>query len=319
MQITVLGDGTFGTALAQTLASNGHHILLWCYNPEVAHSIEQTGYNAVYMPGVKLYPTIAPTTSLEEALMAPNSLVIEAIPVTYLRSVLTQCKPFVDPTTAWVVTSKGIEAPKVLLPTEIIKDILGNELSIVVLSGPSFAQELIVKQPTALTLASTYLELAEAVKVLLQNDALLIETSLDEVGVQWCGALKNVIAVALGIVEGAGYGTNSQALVCTKMIHELKQVIMVYGGDPQTVLSFAGIGDIMLTSYSSQSRNRETGRALGKKEIAPHKLPYTEGINSLQAIPSIIKLIKIPVFEAVYEIVYNQADVASIFTACKKI
>ncbi len=270
------------------------------------------------MPGVPLHVNITPTTSLEEALTTKSSFIVEAIPITYLRSVLIQAKPFLDPTAPWVLGSKGIEEATGFLPTEILEDALEHTVPVIVLSGPSFAQELAIGQPTGLTLASSDLGLACSFKAALTQDSVLIDISTDLAGTQWCGALKNVIALTLGILEGAGYGTNSQALVYTNMVQELQEVISSRGGNANTILSYAGIGDITLTAYSSQSRNRSLGKAVGRKEYLGRELPYTEGINTLRSLPTITKSLTLPVFEATYAVVYYQQHAGSLITACHK-
>ena len=188
----------------------------------------------------------------------------------------------------------------------------------VVLSGPSFAQELALGQPTGLTLASRDLTLAYSFKEVFGQDTVLIEITDDQEGVQWCGALKNIIALTLGLLEGAGYGTNSQALVYTLMVQELNKLVLAQGGKADTILSYAGIGDITLTAYSFQSRNKALGRAAGRKEYLGRELPYTEGINTLRSLPTITRMGCLPVFEAAYAVVCYEQEVTSLITACQK-
>lgn len=316
MQVTILGDGSFGTALAQLCARNNLDVKLWCHNPLVADSIKNTGYNTVYMPGLKLHTAIKPTISLKEAL-SNSSWIVEAIPVAYLRSVLLACKPMLDPSISWVLASKGMERDTGYLPSEILTDALGIP-HFVVLSGPSFAQELFTHEPTALTLASPKATSAHSFKTVIEQKNLVLECSADYLGAQWCGALKNVIALAVGMIDGAGYGANSQALVCARMVQELTALITSSGGHLETIVSFAGIGDIALTAYSSQSRNKALGKALGMKEYLEKDLPYTEGINTLAALPLRINITAMPMFHAVHKIVFEGHDLTVLFEACKK-
>lgn len=275
--ISVLGDGAFGTALAQVLAHNDHKVTLWCYNPEVATSITTKRRNQLYLPSIELHENITPSTSLEESLQA--NWIVEAIPVGYLPSVLATIKK-VNPTTPWVLASKGISEDK--LPADIITSFLGP-IPIVILSGPSFARELAAGNPTGLTLASA--THAHAFKELLESKTISTDTTTDIIGTQLCGALKNVIALTLGMLEGAGYSANTRALVFTNMMKELAEIITDKGGSQKTLQLFAGIGDITLTTFNSQSRNTTLGRAIGRKEYLHKELPYTEGINTLKSLP----------------------------------
>ena len=318
MKITVLGDGSFGTALAQTLAHKGHSITLWCYDPEIASAIEQARCNIRYLPDLKLHANITPITSLEEALTtADPSWIVEAIPVAYMRSVLSQTQSYVT-ATPWVIASKGIEAKTNLLPSPILTESLGKEVPIVVLSGPSFARQLAEGMPTGLSLASTDLSLATSFKRVIESTTVVVDTTQDIIGTQLCGALKNVIALTLGIIDGAGYETNTQALVFTKMVKELEQLIKKHNGDTNTLLTFAGIGDLTMTAYSSQSRNKTLGKSIGKQEYKDKELPYTEGINTLTSIPAITMDLSVPIFTAVYKVVFDQQPADVLITACIK-
>ena len=194
--ITVLGDGAFGTALAQILAHNNHQVTLWCYNPEVAHTITTKRCNELYLPAVDLHPNINTCLSLEEVIH-DTSFIVEAIPVTYLHAVVSNIKDL-NPAIPWVVASKGISDNQ--LPSEILTNTLGP-VPTVVLSGPSFARELASGVPTGLTLASSTHALA--FKKIIESDTVFIDTTQDIIGTQLCGALKNVIALTLGILEGA--------------------------------------------------------------------------------------------------------------------
>ncbi len=308
--ITVLGDGSFGTALAQVLARNGHTVLLWCYNQEVDQAITSTRRNERYLPGIELEPTIRTTLCIEEALHTA-SWIVEAIPMAYLSSVLSQVTT-IKRTIPWVLASKGITQNK--LPSELLHEILG-ELPIVILSGPSFAHQLASGTPTGVTLASS--THAEEFKQMLESDMVYIDMTTDIIGTQLCGAFKNVIALTLGILDGAGYESNTQALIFTKMIQELSHIITDKGGSLSTIMQLAGIGDLTLTAYTDTSRNRTLGKAIGEKKYLEKPLPYTEGINTLRSLPGYLKK-RYPLFSAVHNIVLNQQPVNTLFSCIKK-
>lgn len=317
MKITVLGDGSFGTALAQTLAHNGHHITLWCYDPEIATSIEQARCNIRFLPGLKLHKNITPSTSLKESLTtAEPAWIVEAIPVAYMRSVLSQITACAH--VPWVVASKGIERDTNLLPADIVTQCVPHDIPTIILSGPSFALQLAQGQPTGLTLASRDITNAEGFRQVIESPSVVVDTTSDDHGTQLCGALKNVIALAMGILEGAGYEANTQALIFTKMVKELALIIDAYKGNQDTLLTFAGIGDITMTAYAAHSRNKALGIGIGKQEYRNKELPYTEGINTLSSIPAITRHVSTPLFHAVYEVVFNKQDVTSLIAVAQK-
>ncbi len=308
--ITILGDGAFGTALAQVIAGNGHQVTLWCYNPEVALSITSKRCNELYLPAIDLHPNIHTSLTLTQALQ-DTSWIVEAIPVAHLYSVLSTIKDL-NTQTPWVLASKGISHNQ--LPSEILSSTLGS-LSTVILSGPSFARELASGVPTGLTLAST--THAEPFRKIIESNTVVIDTTTDVIGTQLCGALKNVIALTLGILEGAHYGSNTQALVFTQMIKELAQIIKDKGGSQETIMLLAGIGDLTLTAFNSQSRNKTLGKAIGRKEYLNKELPYTEGVNTLRSLPEYLKK-DYPLFNAVHQIALHQKELETLIDCIKK-
>lgn len=255
--ITILGDGSWGTAIAILLAHNGFDVTIWCHNHTVAQSIQTEHKNHQYLPKFDLSKKISATTDLRHALTA--EIVFEAIPVKFMRSVLEQCKPYAQSNQLWVSLSKGIENSTLMLPTQIIQDVLGSQTEVAVVSGPSYAHDLALGQPTGVTVAAERSEAITIIKKNMQNSAFCLEVSRDLLGVQLVGALKNVFALGSGLLEGSGYGANSQALLMMRGLQECEVLLAVLGCKKSTLYSFAGIGDLTLTSFGGKSRNHKVG------------------------------------------------------------
>lgn len=312
--IAIIGEGSWGTAVATLLAHNGYTVKLWCHDPEVKKSIETTRINTRYAPDITLDKKIIPLTDLQEV-VADCSWIFEAIPVTYLRSILLQCKPFVSSDQTWVVLSKGIEQKTLLLPTQIIDDVFSISVHKAAVMGPSFAYDLLRKESTAVAVAAETCEIGVPLQQLLANDYFRPYLSLDLIGVQVGAALKNIIGLGLGLLEGAGCADNTRAFLVTRGLHELKQVCVALGGKAETVYGLSGVGDLVLSALGKHSKNVEVGRQLGKgtslQEIID-KIGYTpEGINTIQSLHTLIKnkSLNLPVCQGIYQIVFEQKTI----------
>lgn len=307
--ITVIGEGAWGTAVATLLAHNGHTVLLWCHDETEKKSIETSRVNQRYLPGVQLSERIVPITKLNDALRQ-SSWVFEATPVKYLRSVLETLDIDVCKEKPWVILSKGIENHTLLVPSQIIDLVIGT-VPKVVFFGPSFAHDLAHQHITAVTLASNDEKLAASLQALLSNDYFKSVVSSDPLGVQLCGALKNVIALFVGMLSGAGYGDNTKAFVITYGLQEMAILVSACGGQQETVYGLAGVGDLILTSTSNQSRNVKVGHMLGQGKKLDTILQETgmipEGVNAVSSIYELLqkKNLKSPLFEAIYQVVYG--------------
>ena len=314
--ITVLGDGAFGTAFATLLAHNGHTVHLWCHNPAVAIAIAAQRINSTYLPDIELSEKIIPTTSLQEAL--ENNIIFEAIPVQYMRSVLEQCKPYAKPSHRWIVLSKGIENDTLLLPTEIIKNTVDTNAITAVVSGPSYARELALQQPTGLCIATATQEHNDEIRALLKNSFVYCQPSDDIFGTQIAAALKNVIALAIGLLEGAGYDSNAQALLMVRSLQELKMVLQFVQSDENTLYGLAGVGDLVLTSYGAKSRNHQVGIMLGQGKALATILKETgytpEGVNTLKSLQQLILThnLNLPIMSTIYEVIVAHKHVQNL-------
>lgn len=311
MKICVLGSGAWGTAVAGLLADNGYEVSLWSHEESVAEIITKTGVNTDYLPDAQLPKTITATHSLEEALTGAE-FVFEAVPVQFLRSVLEDVKPYANENHKWVVLSKGMEQKTLALPSDLIKQVIGTNTQYAVLVGPSFAKDLAAKQLTGVSLASNNNELVKQLTILLENDYFKVTFSDDVVGVQLCAALKNVVAFGVGILKGAEYTDNTKALFLVKSLEQMSTLLTTCGGDAQTVMSLAGVGDLLLTACGNLSRNLAVGKRFGKGEalesITKETKTVPESINSVVSVFEFLqkKSLKLSIFEGIYEVVQGQ-------------
>lgn len=285
--IAILGAGAWGTALGYCFASAGYKVRLWCYESEVATQITQYKTNTYYLPGITLPETLNATFNMSEVLN-DVSYVVEAIPVPYMRSALTKALPYVSEKQTWIVTSKGIEANTLLFPCDIVRSVLGYTISVGCVSGPSLASELVLRVPTALAIAHDNSDIRNKIHDLMSISWTRIIPSADLVGVQVCGALKNVYTIILGLLQGGNYGFNAQAYLFIKICKELESICAAVGGLESTVYSVAGIGDIFVSSYGPSSKNKALGYALATGQSLDdfYRLGsvYPEGVNTARII-----------------------------------
>jgi glycerol-3-phosphate dehydrogenase (NAD(P)+) len=266
-RIAVMGSGAWGTAIALSLASrSGHELTLWSHSPAVSEVIMERRENTVFLPGFPVPKSIRATSNIEEAL-CDAEIVVSVMPSHHVRVSYEQFAAHLHAGQLLVSATKGIEDGTLLRMSEVIADVLissGLSLPIGILSGPSFAQEVAAGFPTAITVASQDAELATRVQREFGSQTLRLYTNEDVVGVELGGALKNVIAIAAGIVAGLGLGHNSAAALITRGIAETTRLAVACGGRSETLSGLSGIGDLVLTCTGSLSRNRTVGIELGK-------------------------------------------------------
>lgn len=307
-KIGMLGGGSWGTAAAQLLASNGHEVILWCYEPDVTQCITKVHCNDRYLPDVKLSPLITPTIDLK-SLFDSTDIVFEAIPVAHMRSVLQTSCAYIHDRHSFVVLSKGLEQETLRLPSQIIEDIFGVTCPVAVVAGPSFAREVACRAITALTVASLSDPLIAVVRQLMNNDYCRTFSCSDSVGVQVAGACKNVVALGLGILEGANIADNTKAFMFTLGLAEIAACAKVLGGRPETLYGLAGIGDLMLTCRGRLSRNAYVGQCLGNGKTIEQAIKELGTIpESLNTVCSVYQLaeqykLELPLFKNIYEVV----------------
>ena len=262
MKIGLIGAGGWGTALAKVLSENRHELVLWCREEEVRASIRDRRENTRFLPGIALPESLRVTASLEEAARGAEILVL-AVPSPYVRAVATELAPWVLRDASVVSATKGLEETTHLRMSEVILQTL-EDPSPVVLSGPTFAREVGLGEPTALVAASADLSRAKRIQESFSTPSFRIYTNDDVLGVELGGALKNVIALAAGVATGLGLGENPKAALLTRGLAEISRLVEAMGGRRDTLFGLAGMGDLVLTATGHLSRNRQVGIELGK-------------------------------------------------------
>ncbi|BDC34944.1 glycerol-3-phosphate dehydrogenase [NAD(P)+] [Candidatus Dependentiae bacterium Noda2021] len=310
--MTVLGEGAWGTAIATLLAHNGYTVKLWCHDASLVHTIANTRVNERYLPGVMLSSLIEPTSSLQEALSFSEFL-FETTPVPFLRSIVTKAKPFVDESQIWVILSKGIEQESLFLPSVIIDDVLGYIPHKAVISGPSFARDLAQHMCTGVALAATQENIAQRLSLMLGNHYFKTHETHDMTGVQLGGALKNCIAVGVGILHGAECGDNTKALLATRGFNEIVTLGQALGAHQETMYGLAGIGDLMLTAFGKYSKNVAVGIMLGQGQnidMSPTSV-LPEGIKTIKSVYHLIQRheLDLPILHGIYQMVFEDKSV----------
>ncbi len=292
IKVVVLGEGAWGTALATVLDGNGHEVVMWCHDAEIATEINTHHTNNRYMPGFKLPPTLIATHDGADA-VRDAKWICEAIPVQYMRSVITLLKTYVPKNIPWIITSKGIEQETLLFPAELVTHVLGYEPEYGLMLGPSFAREVMKKKQTGVAVVAHTSVVQKKIAALFTNEYFICVESNDVKGAQLCAAFKNVVAVLVGVSDGQGNGENARALLITRCFQKMVSLVHACGGSVETIYGLAGIGDLFLTVASTQSRNYLVGKALGNGESLESIIQRTgftpEGVNTLQSIEQYAK------------------------------
>jgi len=315
--IGVIGAGSFGTALANVLASGGHDVTLWVHEPKQAEDIRVHRENRRYHPGFRLEDRLRPTCDLAEA-VANKPLVLAVSPSHVTRAILSQAAPFLSPETIVVCASKGIEIDTLELMCQVLDEVLPepNRARAAYLSGPSFAKEVMQRLPTAVTVAAADPQVREQVQKAFNTDYFRVYTVDDVIGVEIAGAVKNVMAIAAGIADGLGYGYNTRAAIISRGLAEISRLGAKMGAKPMTFLGLAGVGDLVLTCTGDLSRNRTVGLKLGSgqtlEQILAGSNQVAEGINTTKAVHFLSRKLEVdmPIVEAVYQILYEQRSAA---------
>jgi glycerol-3-phosphate dehydrogenase (NAD(P)+) len=285
-RIGVIGSGSWGTALAVHLAHAGHDVRLWARDAALASDLAVTRENRNYLPGIELPAALSPTGDMRMALDGAQFVVI-AVPSHGVRDVARAANPHLPGACAIVSATKGIEEGSMLRMSQVLRQELPDAGDIVVLSGPSFASELARKLPTALVAAGNSPAVVESVMAHFGSPVLRLYGSSDVVGVELGGSLKNIIAIAAGVVEGLGLGHNALAALITRGLAELSRLAVAQGAQRDTLAGLAGLGDLVLTCTGDLSRNRKVGLALAKGQSLPEILAATrmvaEGVRTTEA------------------------------------
>lgn len=314
MKIAVLGAGSWGTALAMVLSDKGYQVNLWSIIPEQVKEINEARRNNAYLKDIIIPEGIRAVALLEEAVMDVDFIVM-SVPSSAVREVAKKIKTLLNENTIVVNTAKGIEPGTLKRLSEVIvEEIPGISDRLVVLSGPSHAEEVAVKMPTTVVAASSNEESAKKVQDLFMNDYFRIYVNSDVIGVEIGAAFKNVIALATGISDGLGFGDNTKAAIITRGMAEILRIGIAMGADPITFAGLSGIGDLVVTATSMHSRNRRAGIAIGKGEkiedIKKKMGMVIEGVRTAEAILELNKKYKVdtPITNHVYKIIYENED-----------
>jgi glycerol-3-phosphate dehydrogenase (NAD(P)+) len=285
-KVTVLGTGSWGTALAFHLGTAGHDVRLWGRNPELIEEMTSRRANAIYLPDIVLPPGVRPTASLETALEKAE-IVVAALPSHGTRAVIRAASPFISRQALIVSASKGIEQDTLLRVSEVIAQEVRGARPIAVLSGPSFASEVARGLPTAVCVACADPVLAEDVQREFRASYFRLYASTDVAGVEIGGALKNIIAIAAGVVEGMGLGQNALAALITRGLAEITRLACAVGGRRETLAGLSGLGDLVLTCTGTLSRNRHVGAELARgrpiNEVVAGMKMVAEGVRTTSA------------------------------------
>ena len=286
LKVAVLGGGSFGTAIANIIACNGHQVYLWMRSAEQAAATAQAGENSRYLPGYALNPSLQITADMAQAL-AGCQLVLVSIPTHSFRAVVRDARQYLEPQAMVISTAKGIEPQGFTLMSQILEQELPGH-PIGVLSGPNFAKEIVQQQQTGTVIASEDDAVISCVQQTLSSASFRVYANHDRYGVELGGALKNIYAIICGMAAALGAGHNTQAMLLTRSLAEMGRFAQLMGANPMTFLGLAGVGDLILTCTSDLSRNYRVGYALGQgkqlDEIVANLGQVAEGVNTLRQV-----------------------------------
>ncbi len=314
-QVTVLGAGSWGTALAIVLADNGHDVRLWSHRESYVKEINENHTNEKYLKGVSIPANVKATANLKQAVSGSKEIIL-VVPTKAIRDVCKQLVDVIDTKVTLTHASKGIEPETYKRVSEVIKEEIPEELynAIVVLSGPSHAEEVSLRQPTTVTVSSENLEMAKSVQDLFINRQFRVYTSPDLVGVELGGSLKNIIALGAGISDGLGYGDNAKAALITRGLAEIARLGTSMGANPLTFSGLTGVGDLIVTCTSSHSRNWRAGYKLGQgadlEAVLEDMGMVVEGVRTTKAAYQLSKEegVEMPITAGIYSVLFEGAS-----------
>jgi glycerol-3-phosphate dehydrogenase (NAD(P)+) len=312
--VTVIGAGSYGTALAFCLARNSVSTHLWGRNIEQQEQMMQTRENKRYLPGFCFPEHLYVETNLEETLNKSHHILV-VVPSHVFKSVLEQIKPFLTPEHKIAWATKGLDPEAGCLLQEIAEGVFGQHIPLAVLSGPTFAKEMAAGLPTAISLSSNHNEFADELTSKLHCDkSFRVYKNTDMIGVQLGGAVKNVIAIGAGLADGLGFGANARTALITRGLAEMTRLGLSMGADKNTFMGMAGLGDLVLTCTDNQSRNRRFGLALGQGMSVDQAIDsigqVVEGFRNTKEVHMLSQRqrIEMPITEQIYQVLYNNVD-----------
>jgi glycerol-3-phosphate dehydrogenase (NAD(P)+) len=312
MRVAVLGAGSWGTTLAILLSEKNHDVSLWTYRSEQAALMEETRENPAFLPGIKIPKRISILTDIQEAAYKKD-IIVSAVPSQFLRSVIQQIAHHELSQTIIVNVAKGIENHSLMTMSEVMLDVFEHEKkgNLAILSGPSHAEEVSQRMPTAVVSASFNMRTAKIVAAAFSTPYFRVYVNDDIRGVELGGALKNVIAVGAGVVDGAGFGDNTKAAIMTRGIAEMTRLGVKMGALPRTFAGLTGVGDLIVTCMSKHSRNRYVGEQVGKgrrlDDVLKEMVMVAEGVATCRSSVDLAKQnsVEMAIFSEVHKILFE--------------
>jgi glycerol-3-phosphate dehydrogenase (NAD(P)+) len=310
--ITVVGAGSWGSALSIVLSDNNHHVRLWGRDEQQIKEINERHTSTKYLPGITLPEQVVAYTDLKAALVGVEAILI-VVPTKAIRKVLTEIRQYIDTPVTFIHASKGIEPDSLKRISEIIEEEIPESLrkSVVVLSGPSHAEEVSLRQPTTVTSSSLQIEAATYVQDIFMNKHFRVYTNPDLIGVEIGGALKNIIALCVGLTNGLGFGDNAKAALMTRGLAEIARLGIKLGANPLTFAGLSGLGDLIVTCTSVHSRNWRAGNMLGQgkslDEVLTSMGMAVEGVRTTKAAFQLAERegIEMPITTVLYDVLFN--------------
>jgi glycerol-3-phosphate dehydrogenase (NAD(P)+) len=318
-KIAIIGDGAMASVLAILLCEKNLNVTMWGYDADQLNQIEADRENKKFLAGYKL-PASLVFNSADDGIFDCADLVVSAVPCQFMRSVWNRLKPYYPDNIPVVSVAKGIEIDTLKSPNEIIKSVLSNDVFVAALSGPTIADELARKLPATACVACKNEDLSVSIQQTFTSPWFRIYTNTDIVGVELAGAMKNVIAIAAGIVDGIGAGDNAKAALLSRGLAEISRLGLALGAKPQTFAGLTGMGDLVTTCISPKGRNRSFGERIGKGMTTALALEATnsvvEGVSTCKAVFSLAKKMKVemPITCAVYMVLFENKPVTDAIT-----
>jgi len=311
-EIAIIGTGAYGLSIALALLKKNKHIKMWVESEERANYLNNNKSNTGILPGV-VVPDEIEFSNDYEYVLKDTTVVFIAVTAKFVNDVTKEIKKYNIKNKHFCILSKGIEQNSCEFVTDVFKRNIKTK-NVSVVSGPSFAIDVASHQPIGLSIASKNKATIEIIKKVLQSDSIKLRSSNDLIGVELCGSIKNVIAIAAGILEGLGYKESTRSFLITESLHDIKSLIYGLGGSKKTILSFAGVGDLLLTATTKKSRNYSYGVLIGQKKLSK-ALDYVnnttvEGYYTLKSIYTLVrrKKISMPIINLIYQIILNKKD-----------
>jgi glycerol-3-phosphate dehydrogenase (NAD(P)+) len=310
MKLAVIGGGSWGTALAIVLAPRFDRVHMWLHEPDLAARMESTRENDVFLPGAPIPANVLVTSQMPEAL-AGTHFVLGVMPSHFARESYQRMLPHIAPDMIFVSATKGIERGSLRTISQIIREINGSSAKITVLSGPTFAREIAQGEPAAVVVSSSQPDVAAKVQAAFSGPTFRLYTNCDVLGVEVGAALKNVIAIAAGVCQGLGLGSNSQAALITRGLAEITRLAVAMGGEARTLAGLAGLGDLVLTCSGDLSRNRMVGKELAKgrklEEIIGSMKMVAEGVETCDAAVALGRKFQVdmPITDQMYAVLHS--------------